>query len=105
LRFIIYALVRLEERLEEQQHELKVWERKVYNLRKELFRNSMVYKDLKLAREQLAQAKATTQGYWSKKIICHSLLRRFRAMVEGGRLHTSDWANYQLNKIMEPKNP
>ena len=103
IRFIIHALVRLEEHLEEQQEEIKVWERKVYVLRKELFRNSMVYKDLKLAREQLAQAKANAQGYWPKKIICRSLLRRFRAMVKGRKLHTSSWAFNCLTKILEPE--
>ena len=69
IRFIIYSLVRLEERLEEQQQEVKVWEGKVSKLRKELFRNSMVYKDLKLAREQFARAKAEAKSYWPKKII------------------------------------
>jgi len=103
IQFVMYALVNLEELLEGQQEEVKDLERKVYNLRKELFRNTLVFKDLKLAREQLAKAKAEAQGSWHKKIVCENLLRRFRALIEGGRLHTSSWAESYLNKILEPE--
>ena len=103
IRFVLYALVNLEGLLEGQRGEVEALERKVYFLRKELLRNTMVYKDLRLAREELAKAKAEARGSWHKKIICHALLRRFRALVEGGKLHTSSWAESYLNKILEPK--
>jgi len=103
IRFVLYALVNLEGLLEGQRGEVEYLERRVYVLRNELLRNPMVYKDLRLAREELTKAKAEAQGSWEKKIVCQSLLRRFKALVEGGKLHTRSWAEGYLNKILEPK--
>jgi len=103
IQFIVHSLVTLQESLESQRNEVQVCEGRVARLRRELHYNSMVYKDLKLAKEQLAQAKATAQGNYYQSVICRSLLRRLRAMGNGKKLHTSSYALSCLNKILEPK--
>ena len=106
IRFIVHALVTLQESLESQQGEVKACERKVSELKQVVFyQNPSAYKDLKLAREQLAQAKANAQGNYYQSVICRNLLRRLRGLAEGKSLHTSSYAFTCLNKILEPKNP
>ena len=97
IQFIVWALTEYKEHIERKSAEVKQLEWRVHLLRKELWVNPMVYKELNAVKKQLAQEKA--KHYTRYQTVCDYLLRRFKGMFDGRMLHTPFWVLQQLNQI------
>ncbi len=79
----------------------------MYRLRREVHKgNTSVWRELKEAREELKSYGNLEVALINYRGVCRSLKRRFEAMLKGGKLHTSWFAEHCLQQIyLEPKTP
>ena len=104
IQFLIESLKHTLAVVERKEKEYEALKAKVYNLKRELHYNSMVWKELKAAKEELSSCNVKMMGLHYRCVIS-SLVRRFEAMLKGGKLHSSSFAEQSLRQInLEPKN-
>jgi len=105
VRFLVDSLKRTLDVCEVKEREFKELEREVYRLRKEIQYNTMVWKQLKEAKEKLKQMGNFGLTRLHYRTVCDSLIRRFESLLNGGKKHTGLWAEHSLQQIyLEPKN-
>ena len=105
VRFLIDSLKRTLEVCEVKEREFKELQSRVYRLRQEIKYNTMVWKELKEAKEKLREWGNFEATLFHYRTVCNSLIRRFESLLNGGKLHTSWFAEHSLQKIyLEPKN-
>jgi len=87
------------------EQEFKRLKAKLYRLRREIQYNSMVWKELKQAKQELSDMGNFESIALQYRTVCNSLIRRLEGLLKGGKLHTGLWAEYSLSQIyLEPKN-
>jgi len=105
IRFLLESLKHTLTVVDQKEREYKQLQHRVYQLKKELHYNTMVWKDLKQAREDLSSMGNVELAAIHYRSVCNSLVRRFEALLNGGKLHTGFFAEHSLRQLnLEPKN-
>ena len=106
VRFLVDSLKRTLEVCEVKEREFKELQSRVYRLRLEVRKgNTMVWKELKEAKEKLRERGDFEAALFHYRTVCNSLIRRLESLLNGGKKHTGLWAQYSLQQIyLKPKN-
>ena len=105
IQFLIRSLKHTLAVVGQKEQEYKELQRKVYQLRKEIQYNTMVWKELKQAKQELSDMGNFETTALHYRSVCNSLIRRLEGLLKGGKLHTGLWAEYSLSQIYsEPRN-
>ncbi len=104
IRFLIDSLKQMLVVATEREREYKELKRKVYRLRQELRYNTLVWKELKQAKEELSNMGNVESTVFHCKNVCNAMIRRFESLLNGGHLHL-DWSGRRGLEVfyLEPK--
>ena len=103
IRFLIETLKHMNKMLDAKEKEYHDLDIKVRILQTDFRRNTMLWKELKAAKEQLEQLKGVPMQVFPYRSVCKSLIRRFDGLLKGAKLHSGSFTPYQLEQIFGTK--
>jgi len=105
IQFLVDSLKHTLVLVNQKEREYEILKAKVYRLKRELWYNTMVWKELKQTKQELSDIGNVEAIALRYRSVCNSLIRRLEGLLKGGKLHTSLWATYSLSQIYsEPRN-
>ena len=105
IQFLIHSLGHTLAVVDQKEREYKQLQHRVYQFKKEMHYNTMVWRELKQAKEDLSSMGNVDVAAIRYRSVCNSLIRRFEALLKGGKLHTGFFAEHSLRQLnLEPKN-